>query len=216
MTKMQMGILLNANPYKIICLLIIYLTYNSNAFAFDIAGKYQVIGNKDDIVKTEMVELIEFFNFSCGHCYHFLTTYKTLEKKFGNRLEHKEIPIFWGNQTPMPAMAYLIAGEHDKADAIKREIFNANFKMGIDVFDKRNVGFIASSIGIGEYFEQGIMSERIKNLVSKNQEMANSYGATETPTIILNRIIKVTPSMTEGDVDKMTDNIALIISGLLK
>jgi hypothetical protein len=47
-------------------------------------------------------------------------------------------------------------------------------------------------------------------------ELAQEYKANETPTIIINNILKVAPSMTNGSTEEMTDNLELIFIDILK
>ncbi|MEC7640571.1 MAG: disulfide bond formation protein DsbA, partial [Nitrospinota bacterium] len=70
-----------------------------------IKGTYEVIGSAEKLKGAKHIEMIEFFNFSCGHCYRFLKTSKNLKAKYKDKLQHKKYPIYWGNQTPYPAMA---------------------------------------------------------------------------------------------------------------
>jgi protein-disulfide isomerase len=51
--------------------------------------------------------------------------------------------------------------------------------------------------------------------VRQGMALASKYKASETPTIIINDVIKVTPRIAGGDVEKMTENLDLIISKLL-
>jgi hypothetical protein len=46
--------------------------------------------------------------------------------------------------------------------------------------------------------------------------MAQKFKANETPTIIINKTLKVAPSMSNGSVEEMTDNLELIFTDILK
>jgi protein-disulfide isomerase len=46
--------------------------------------------------------------------------------------------------------------------------------------------------------------------------MAKQFKANETPTIIINDVLKVAPSLTNGSVDEMTDNLEIIFADILK
>ena len=73
-----------------------------------IGGKYEVIGDISKLKGIKTIKMLEFFNYSCGHCYRFLKTSKTLRSKFKDKLHHKKYPIYWGNQTAYPSMAFYI------------------------------------------------------------------------------------------------------------
>ena len=63
---------------------------------------------------------------------------------------------------------------------------------------------------------EGMQSASIKAKTDRSLELAKQFKANETPTIIINDILKVAPSMTNGSVDEMTDNLAIIFEDILK
>lgn len=175
-------------------------------------GDYEIIGDINKAFGKDHVTMIEFFNFSCRHCYNFLATSKTLQKKYGKKLVHKKIPIFWGKQTLFPAIAFYLARKKGMDEEVTQALFDANFLGGAKIFDPRVVNFIISETGI---------TEDVRNLndlhseVKEGMDLAARYEARETPTIILNGVVKVTPRIAKGDINKMTENLDLIISKLL-
>ena len=58
-------------------------------------------------------------------------------------------------------------------------------------------------------------SPAIAEKVSKSLALAKKFNANETPTIILNSVLKVTPTISGGTIDKMTENLELIIGDIL-
>ena len=74
-------------------------TLPSFAFAADkIQGKYEVIGSIEKLKGVKQVEMIEFFNYSCGHCYHFLKASKKLHEKFKEKLFRKSFHFLNGDE----------------------------------------------------------------------------------------------------------------------
>ena len=66
------------------------------AFAEDkIQGKYEVIGSIEKLKGVKQVEMTEFFNDSCGHCYKFLGTSKKLHARSEERRVGKECRSRW-------------------------------------------------------------------------------------------------------------------------
>ena len=60
----------------LLVLLILLITTPNIAFATEIKGKYEVIGTIEKLKGVKQIEMMEFFNYSCGHCYQFLKTSK--------------------------------------------------------------------------------------------------------------------------------------------
>ena len=189
------------------------LLFPIKSFGFKtLPGKYELLGDINKAFGKDRVTVLEFFNFSCGHCYKFLTYSKNLERKYGNKLAYVKIPIFWGRQTQFPAIAFYLAQSKGMAEEVTKNIFNANFEGGAQIFDPRVVNFIISESGMAEDVRNQ------NNLIPKVRQgmvLASKYKASETPTIIINDVIKVTPRIAGGDVEKMTKNLDLIISKLL-
>ena len=180
-----------------------------------IRGEYEVIGDLKKLKGAKSIELQEFFNFSCGHCYRFLETSKDLKSKYKDKLHHKKFPIYWGNQTPYPSMAFYITDGLGMEEKFTQELFDTNFKLNINIFQHRVIKFLAKDHGIEKEMETGMTSAKIKAKVQNCLDLAKKYNANETPTLIINGVLKVTPSMSKGDVDKMTKNLDLIFQDVL-
>ena len=197
----------------LIILLAAILLFPIKSFGFEkLPGKYELIGDINKAFGKDRVTMIEFFNFSCKHCYKFITTSKSLVRKYGDKLIHNKIPVYWGKQTHFPAVAFYLAKNRGIEEEVTRSIFDANFQGGAHVFDPRVVNFIISESGISEDVRK---QDNLHNTVRQGMALAAKYNADETPTIILNNVVKVTPKIVGGDMEKMTENLDLIISKLL-
>ena len=181
-----------------------------------IRGKYEVIGDINKLKGVKTIKMLEFFNYSCGHCYRFLETSKTLRAKFKDKLHHKKYPIYWGNQTPYPAKAFYIADELGLEEEFTQELFDTNFKLNINIFQPKVIKFLANEFKIEKEMKEGMQSSAISKKTNKSLALAKKYKANETPTIIINDVLKVAPSTTKGNVDDMTANLETIFDDILK
>ena len=87
-----------------------------------IEGRYQLVGKADGLKGARQIEMLEFFNYSCGHCYDSLKTSQRLHKKFKGKLLHRKSPIYWGQQNPDPAMAFYISDEQGVEKKFTQEL----------------------------------------------------------------------------------------------
>jgi len=202
---------------KIFAIVLTFTFLSTPSFGADagIKGKYEVIGSTEGLKGSSQVELIELFNYSCGHCYKFLETSKKLRKKYGSKLFHKKFPIYWGDQTAYPAMAFYISDSVGMEEKFTQELFDTNFKLNINIFRARVIKLLARDYGIDKEMTSGMESKKIEAKVNKGLQMARDFKANETPTIIINKVLKVTPSISGGSVDKMTENLDVIIGDIL-
>jgi len=180
-----------------------------------IRGKYEVIGDLKKLKGAKTIEMKEFFNFSCGHCYRFLDTSKGLKAKYKDKLHHKKYPVYWGNQTPYPAMAFYIADGLGMEEKFTQELFDTNFKLNINIFQTKVIRFLARDQGIEKEMAAGMEDPKISAKVQNSMDLAKKYNANETPTIIINDVLKVAPSIAGGNVDAMTENLDLIFQDVL-
>lgn len=180
-----------------------------------IRGKYEVIGDINKLKNIKTIEMSEFFNYSCGHCYRFLEASKRLHTKFKDKLLHKKYPIYWGDQTAYPAMAFFIADELGVEKEFTQELFDTNFKLNINIFQAKVIKYIASEFKISKEMTEGMQSDTIKAKTDHALELAKQFKANETPTIIINDVLKVVPSLTNGSIDEMTDNLEMIFDDIL-
>jgi protein dithiol oxidoreductase (disulfide-forming) len=180
-----------------------------------IRGKYEVIGDINKLKNIKTIEMSEFFNYSCGHCYRFLEASKRLHTKFKDKLLHKKYPIYWGDQTAYPAMAFFIADELGVEKEFTQELFDTNFKLNINIFQAKVIKYIAREFKISKEMTEGMQSDTIKAKTDHALELAKQFKANETPTIIINDVLKVVPSLTNGSIDEMTDNLEMIFDDIL-
>ena len=180
-----------------------------------IKGKYQLLGKADGLKGAKQIEMIEFFNYSCGHCYKFLETSKRLHKKYKGKLLHKKSPIYWGQQTPYPAMAFYISDEQGVEKKFTQEMFDTNFQLNVNIFQPRVLKLLAKDYGIEKEMTKGMQSPSIKAKVQGSLALAQQYKANETPTVIINETLRVTPSISGGSVELMTDNLEVIFDSIL-
>ena len=181
-----------------------------------IRGKYEVIGDITKLKGAKTIKMLEFFNYSCGHCYRFLETSKKLRAKFKDKLHHKKYPIYWGNQTAYPAMAFYIADSVGIEEEFTQELFDTSFKLSIDVFQPKVIRFLAKEHKVEKEMKEGMQSDVIKAKTDESLALAKKYKANETPTIIINDVLKVAPSISKGNVDDMTANLEIIFEDILK
>ena len=181
-----------------------------------IGGKYEVIGDISKLKGTKTIKMLEFFNYSCGHCYRFLKTSKTLRSKFKDKLHHKKYPIYWGDQTAYPSMAFYITDDLGLEEDFTQELFDTNFKLNINIFQPKVIRFLAKEFKIEKEMKEGMQSPSIKSKTDRALELAKKYKANETPTLIINDVLKVTPSISKGNVDDMTANLEIIFKDILK
>jgi thiol:disulfide interchange protein DsbA len=182
------------------------------------SGKYSKI-NEPSTYEPGKVKIIEYFKFNCGHCYSLNQRMSELEEKYGDQIEVSYRPMLWVTNSADQELrksneAYIIANRMGKGDEMKKALFEALFLDKKDLSDVAVLKDIASSIGLGDDFaaalDNGDGSDEAQEYINLAQPLVF-----ETPTIIINGNLMVTPSLTGGEFNQMVDNLDTIIGSLL-
>ena len=150
-----------------------------------IKGKYEVIGSIEKLKGAKQVEMTEFFNYSCGHCYRFLETSKKLHAKFKDKLYHKKYPIYWGQQTAFPAKAFYITDELGLEEKFTQELFDTNFKLHINIFQPRVIQRLSKDYKIEQEIKDGMKSPTIEAKVKESLALANKYNGNSDAIVVV-------------------------------
>lgn len=183
------------------------------------AGKYVKL-NKPSTYEPGKVKITEFLKFNCGHCYTLNPQITALKKKYGDNLSITYKPMLW-RQVPQDQgfrksiEAYIIAERMGKGEEMKDALFKAMFVDKKDLSSELVLGDIAKSAGLGEDFSAALKRGDAKDEAEVNIRLAESFQVDETPTIIINGNLKVTPALTNEDMDAMASNLDAIVASLL-
>jgi len=182
-------------------------------------GKFGAM-NKPTTYESGKVKITEFLKFNCPHCYTLNSLMPALKKKYGDRLEITYKPMFWKNVKGDPSFeksieAYILAERMGKGDEMKDALFKAMWVENKDITSELQLGDIGKSVGLGDEFITALKNGDAKNEADANIKLSESFQVDETPTIIINGNIKVTPSMTNEDTNLMANNLDTIINSLL-
>jgi len=180
-----------------------------------IKGKYTRIPGVQFNFDGEQVEIIEFFSFYCSHCFEFEKLIPVIKGNFPKKTTWKHVPIYWGNGSPKPGEAYLIAKDEGKGKEMKKAIFNAIFVEGKDIGKIEVLEELGVNIGLGFDFSHKLRTGEKAGEIGKALLMTKTYGIDETPALIIAGNIKTTPQTLEHSVSNLRDNTIMILKSLL-
>lgn len=191
----------------------------------DLKGKIPTAGhfgtmNKPSTYEPGKVKITEFLKFNCPHCYSFNPQLQAISTKYGDRLEITYKPMLWKSvKGDLPfeksIEAYILAERMGKGQEMKDALFNAMFVENRDITSELQLGDIGKSVGLGDEFITALKNGDAKDEADANIKLSESFQVDETPTIIINGNLKVTPSMTNEDTTLMANNLDTIINSLL-
>ena len=176
-------------------IIVILLIWSATAYAAALNEQYVVVPDKKNTHESGKVKMVIFFDFFCPHCHQFDTVVvPLLQREYGKRLQVTYIgfPILYEDSV-IPIEAYELAKDAGKGEEMKRAIFDAIYYQRKEGANPDVLSSLAKSIGLdGEKFKKMLASGEKKKEVLEGKDLAKSYGATSTPTVIIdgNMLIK--------------------------
>ena len=173
---------------KRLSVIVILFILSVNICAAATEEKHVVVPDKKNIHESGKVKMVIFFDFFCPHCHEFDTVVvPLLRSEYGKRLQVTYIgfPILYEDSV-IPVEAYELAKDEGKGEEMKDAIFDAIYYQRKDGANTDVLASIAKSIGLdSEKFREKLSSGIKKKVALEGKELAKSYGAKGTPTVIL-------------------------------
>ncbi|OGW60289.1 MAG: hypothetical protein A3D21_01245 [Nitrospirae bacterium RIFCSPHIGHO2_02_FULL_42_12] len=148
---------------------------------------YLVLSEKKNTHEKGKVKMTVFFDFFCPHCHQFDTVVVSiLQREFGKKLKVTYIgfPIIYEDSV-IPLEAFELAKDEGKGEEMKQAIFDAIYYQRKDGANRDILLSLAKSLGLSEKFNKGLTSGIKKKTVLEGKDFAKSFGATSTPTVII-------------------------------
>ncbi len=142
------------------------------------------------------IKLTIYFDFFCSHCHHFDTVVlPVLQKEYGDKLEveYWGLPIVDPAASHVPILAFYLAEQQGKGDAMREILFQAIWDNRLDVTRPEVLLGVAQKAGLDlEAFKQGfndnIMGKRLKKGIADSK----AIGARGTPTLLIDNHVRIT------------------------
>ncbi|MBI5644220.1 MAG: DsbA family protein [Deltaproteobacteria bacterium] len=187
----------------------------SAAEAPALKGSYTKLPGHQYKFDGKTVEVLEFLSFYCGSCYAFEKSVPVIKGNFPKKIKWKIVPLYWGEGSPKPGEAYLLAEEAGKGEQMKKALFNANFVEKKDIGKIEVLESIGSKIGLGFDYSRKLRTGDKAKEAQKALDMARVYSIEETPTLVIAGNLMTNPHAFDHNMDALKDNVITIIKGIL-
>ena len=145
------------------------------------------------------VEVLEFFNYACPHCFEFEPSLKTWLKSKPKNVEFRYVPaVFNDNMIPLAKIHYaleemgLLENMHDK-------VYYAIHQQQLNLLDRAILMKWVAGQGIDEKkFDSTLESFSVNNKVQRAKQMTRTYRVPGTPYLIIGGRYLTGPSMSVG------------------
>ncbi len=163
----------------------------------------------------EQVEVVEFLSFYCHTCYDFERSIPIIKGNFPKKIKWTIIPMYWGEGSPKPGEAYLLAEEAGKGEQMGKAIFNANFVERKDIGNIEVLESIGADLGLSFDFSRKLRAGDKGKDAQRALDMAREYNVHETPTLVIAGNIMTSPRGF-NNFDAFRENVITIIKSILK
>ncbi len=172
---------------------------------------YSIIPDKKNTHEKGRVKMTVFFDFFCSHCHQFdSVVVPLLLREYGDKLKITSMgyPLIYEDSV-IPIEAYELAKAAGKGEEMKGAIFDAIYYQRKDGANHEVLISLAKNIGLDvNKFQKDLKSGVKKKAALEGRELAMSYGARSTPTVILDGNILVR--------DNSLANISSLVNKILE
>jgi len=154
--------------------------------------------------KISHIQMIEFFDFGCGHCRTASHTMNNLKKHYGEKLqvEYKNFPL--SARTTRVAEAAECAGKQSKYKTFHDVYFAGFFGRTADA----DLVSAAQASGVDPKAMMTCVNSGImKTKISEDIALAQKYGVTGTPFFVINSQFTIPGSLPEAKFREILDQM---------
>ena len=144
----------------------------------------------------DMVEVSEYFLYSCIHCYQMEAHLNIWKRKLPEKVTFKRTPAIWNEQAESLAQIFYTIEALGLPDEAHGEIFRAIHNDQRNILDSKITAKLMSNYGVDpkdfarEYKSFGVMSA-----IQKAQARGRAWRASGVPTLIVNGKYRIETGM---------------------
>ncbi len=145
------------------------------------------------------VEVLEFFNYACPHCYEFEPNLKTWLKNKPKKAEFRYVPAVFNERMIPLAKIYYALEEMALLDKLHDKVYYAIHQQQLNLTEREVLLKWMGEQGVDtKKFESTFDSFSVNNKVQRAAQMTRSYHIPGTPYLIIGGRYMTGPSMTVG------------------
>jgi thiol:disulfide interchange protein DsbA len=145
------------------------------------------------------VEVLEFFNYACPHCYEFEPHLKTWLKNKPKNVEFRYVPAVFNERMIPLGKIYYTLEEMGLLDKLHEKVYSAIHQQQLNLTDRDILLKWMGEQGVDtKKFEATFDSFSVNNKVQRAAQMTRNYHIPGTPYLIIGGRYMTGPSMSVG------------------
>jgi thiol:disulfide interchange protein DsbA len=168
------------------------------------AGKdYREVSPPQPVDAGNKVEVLEFFQYSCPHCYSFTPRVEAWRKKRAADIDYKRVPINWDNSTLNHTKIYFTLEQMNLLDKMHEKVFAAIQRERKRLLDPKEIADFMAANGIDRaQWESNFNSFAVATRTSRAGQVWRAYKIDSTPAAAVDGRFVTGPGMA-GSLDGM-------------
>jgi len=166
--------------------------------------EYKVIAPAQSAAGSK-IEVVEFFNYACPHCYDFEPLLKTWLSKKPADVEFRYVPAIFNDRMIPLAKLYYALEEMQLRNRLHEKVYQAIHDKGLALNDTAVLMKWIGEQGVDQKkFQSVYESFSVGSQVQRAAQMTRNYKVPGTPYVVVNGKYLTGPSMvvrSDGNVD---------------
>lgn len=169
--------------------------------------EYKLINPAQPTDSPGKVEILEFFQYTCGHCADFEPFVKSWKAKKPKDVEWRYVPTVWDESRIPQAKLFYTLEAMGLLDQLHEKVYDAIHNKNVRLTDRATLSkWIATQQGVdAKKFEETYDSFGVNNKVQRAAQLTKNYQIRGTPTVTVNGKYMTGPSYAVG-ADGSIDN----------
>ena len=155
----------------------------------------------------QKIEVLEFFFYQCGHCFHLHPLIAQWEKTKARDVEINYVPTIFQAATEPLATAYYALESMGQIKQVDDAIYQAIHVNQIALFDLDSISAVVTKSGVDKAkFAAAYSSFSVQSKVARAKQMIRNYNIQGTPTLIVDGRFVIT-GLQPADTIKVLDEV---------
>jgi len=157
---------------------------------------YTVLANPQPVESGDKIEVLEFFQYSCPHCYAFTPDLNAWRKHLAADVEYRRVPIAFDPSVQTHVQLYYTLEALNKIDDMHDKVFNAFHVNHRQLIEPGDIAEFMASNGIDRaQWVAAFNSFSVVTKAARAKRIAVAYEITGTPTMACDGKYETAPSM---------------------
>jgi len=165
-------------------LAVLVLLFAIQAQAEVVAGRDYKVLNPAQPTSGSKVEVLEFFFYGCGHCYHLHGPLSKWEKTMPKDVALQPVPVIFRDSWEPMARAFYALESIGQREKLHNDLFEAWNVYNTDLSDAGKITDFVAKHGVDKSkFTAAYNSFSLQSKVARSNQMVQAFGIRGTPTI---------------------------------